>query len=118
MRIVEAIYIRQTCDVLEGLLAPNNPDDSPPLFDKAHLERLVLFSLMWSLGAVLELEDRDKMSEFVRKHASKLSTLIVLRIFFCFMCFHFQNGQKFNRAKRFLNMLWQKMDSGNIGANV
>jgi dynein heavy chain len=36
------------------------------------LERLVLFSIMWSVGAVLELEDRSKMEQFVTTHPSKL----------------------------------------------
>ena len=34
----------------------------------AHLERLYVFCLMWSLGALLELDDRTKMEQFVREN--------------------------------------------------
>lgn len=40
--------------------------------DAVHLERMLLFSIMWSLGAVLELDDRDQLEEFVRSHESAL----------------------------------------------
>lgn len=66
MKLLEAIYIRQTCDLLKGLIIENVKYTEP------HLERLFLFSLMWSLGAVLELDDRDKMEEFVLNHSSKM----------------------------------------------
>lgn len=66
MKILEALYIRQCCDVLEGLL----PTGTLP---KQHLERIFLFTLMWSLGAMLELEDRDRLETFVLSHSSKLS---------------------------------------------
>lgn len=42
-----------------------------PWTDK-QLERLFLFSMMWSLGALLELNDREKMEEFILAHPSKL----------------------------------------------
>lgn len=35
-----------------------------------YLERLYIFSLMWSVGALLELEDRCKMEHWFRKHAT------------------------------------------------
>ncbi|XP_035785030.1 dynein heavy chain 8, axonemal-like [Anopheles albimanus] len=81
MKLLEAIYIRQCCDLLEGLLAPADENGEkalslqppPPIdFSDAHLERLFLFSLIWSLGAVLELEDREKMGEFIARHPSKM----------------------------------------------
>lgn len=36
------------------------------------LERLYLFATMWSLGALLELEDRVKLEEFALAHPSKM----------------------------------------------
>lgn len=32
----------------------------------SHLERLYIFCVMWSVGALLELDDRAKMEEFTR----------------------------------------------------
>ena len=32
----------------------------------SHLERLYIFCVMWSVGALLELDDRAKMEEFAR----------------------------------------------------
>lgn len=37
-----------------------------------HMERLFLFSMMWSLGAVLELDGRLKMAEFMTKLPVKM----------------------------------------------
>ncbi|XP_024940596.1 dynein heavy chain 8, axonemal [Cephus cinctus] len=69
MSLLEALYIRQCTDLLEGLLAFDS-DPSKSLSD-SHIERLFLFAVMWSLGAVLELEDRNALQEFVLSHESK-----------------------------------------------
>lgn len=54
---------------MQGLI---DVGEETPVLKDIHLERLFLFSLMWSLGAVLELDDRDKLESFVLEHPSKL----------------------------------------------
>jgi dynein heavy chain len=56
--------------LLEGLIPKR--DDKGTL-QSAHLEKLFIFSVMWSLGALLELEDRAKMEEFMVKHECDLN---------------------------------------------
>lgn len=51
--------------MLEGLIPKR--DDKGTL-TTPHLEKLFIFSVMWSLGALLELDDRAKMEEFMLKH--------------------------------------------------
>ncbi|XP_049799902.1 dynein axonemal heavy chain 8-like [Schistocerca nitens] len=68
MPILEAIYIRQCVDVLQGLIERTGGDAN---ISDLHLQRLFLFALMWSLGAVLELDDRDKLEEFVLEHPTR-----------------------------------------------
>lgn len=65
MTLLEHIYIRQCCDILNGLLQ-FGVEEIVSMTDR-HIERLFLFAVMWSLGACLELDDRQKMQEFVMK---------------------------------------------------
>ena len=46
-------------NILEGLIPG---EDAPKQVDASHLEKLFVFSLMWSVGALLELEDRKKVN--------------------------------------------------------
>ncbi|XP_041462810.1 dynein heavy chain 5, axonemal-like [Lytechinus variegatus] len=60
MEVLECMYVRQTIDLLSGLIPG---EDSNP--SREHLERLYIFCLMWSLGALLELDDRKKMEAWL-----------------------------------------------------
>ena len=48
---------------MEGLI-PNKEENG--ILGKQHLEKLVVFSIMWSVGALLELADRSKMEDFMK----------------------------------------------------
>lgn len=67
MEVLEAFIIKQACDLLQGLL-PLHSDREIGQNGREYYERLYVFSLMWSVGAFLELEDRIKMEEFLRRH--------------------------------------------------
>ncbi|KAF5272454.1 hypothetical protein FQR65_LT04922 [Abscondita terminalis] len=71
MAIREALYIRQCCEILEGLMISED-DANPNAFTDRHLERLYLFAVMWSIGAVLELDDRSKLEEFALTKTVKM----------------------------------------------
>ena len=61
-QVLECNYIRQAIDLLEGLI-PKEDDHKDISGD--HLKRLIVFSLMFSLGALLELDDRKKVSLYI-----------------------------------------------------
>ena len=57
----------QAMDLLSWLM-PGEEYDNPshaPHKSPQHLERLYIFALMWSVGALLELDDRAKMEAFL-----------------------------------------------------
>lgn len=56
-------------NLLEGLIPTKDPG---VLAGSKRLERLFVFCLMWSLGALLELEDRDKLEAYIRAHESSI----------------------------------------------
>ncbi|XP_066267666.1 dynein axonemal heavy chain 5-like [Branchiostoma lanceolatum] len=72
MKTLECNYVKQLIDLLEGLI-PTGDDGSPKNLPKDHLAKIFIFALMWSLGSLLELEDRAKMEDFLRKHEADLS---------------------------------------------
>ncbi|XP_027744230.1 dynein heavy chain 5, axonemal isoform X4 [Empidonax traillii] len=65
--MLEAFVIMQSINILQGLIPPK--EQGGELAQK-YLERLYIFSLMWSVGALLELEDRCKMEYWLRNHAT------------------------------------------------
>ncbi|KAM6971581.1 LOW QUALITY PROTEIN: dynein axonemal heavy chain 8-like [Tautogolabrus adspersus] len=67
MQVLECMYIRQTIDLLQGLLPAEEKQGC-----HGDVSRLFVFSVMWSLGAVLELDDRAKMEAFLKRLGSSL----------------------------------------------
>ncbi|XP_054621741.1 dynein axonemal heavy chain 5 isoform X3 [Dunckerocampus dactyliophorus] len=62
MAVLECMYIRQTIDLLQGLLPAVEEKQSC----RGNVGRLFVFAVMWSLGALLELDDRDKIEDFMK----------------------------------------------------
>lgn len=71
--IIIIILIQQCLDLLEGLIpCKEEHHEHRVVVSAAHLSRLFVFALMWGVGALLELDDRAKMEEFLVKQG-KLS---------------------------------------------
>ena len=66
------MYVRQALDLLEGLITA---DDSKEI-TVAHLQKLIVFAIMWSLGALLELDDRKKVRIIYDIHFSLFILLV------------------------------------------
>uniref|UniRef100_A0A8D0GPG5 Dynein axonemal heavy chain 5 n=1 Tax=Sphenodon punctatus TaxID=8508 RepID=A0A8D0GPG5_SPHPU len=65
IEMLEAFVIMQSINMVQGLmLSKEQGGEVTP----EYLERLYIFSLMWSVGALLELEDRRKMEHWLRNH--------------------------------------------------
>uniref|UniRef100_A0A8C9XLI3 Dynein axonemal heavy chain 5 n=1 Tax=Sander lucioperca TaxID=283035 RepID=A0A8C9XLI3_SANLU len=67
MDMLEAFVIMQCINMLQGLIPPREQCGE---LSREHLERLYVFALMWSTGALLELEDRRKMEMWLRGNDS------------------------------------------------
>ncbi|XP_007895756.2 dynein axonemal heavy chain 5 [Callorhinchus milii] len=68
MSILEFMYIKQAIDLLQGLL-PGAEDKQP---SREHIAGLFIFAIMWSIGALLELDGRAKLESFLRNHCVPL----------------------------------------------
>lgn len=55
-------------DLLDGLL----PEPGSKSLTSLHYERLFIFAIMWSFGALLELEDRALMEVFLKNKRPRL----------------------------------------------
>ncbi|NWX18802.1 DYH8 protein, partial [Aegotheles bennettii] len=69
MELLECNYIMQSVNLLEGLI-PSKEEGG--LSATSHLHKLFYFAIMWSLGALLELDSRDKLEAFIRAHGNSL----------------------------------------------
>uniref|UniRef100_A0A668AV41 Dynein axonemal heavy chain 5 n=1 Tax=Myripristis murdjan TaxID=586833 RepID=A0A668AV41_9TELE len=67
MDLLEAFVIMQCINMLQGLIAPKEQGGE---ISREHMERLYVFALMWSVGALLELDDRKKMETWLRENDS------------------------------------------------
>uniref|UniRef100_A0A4W6EPU5 Dynein axonemal heavy chain 5 n=1 Tax=Lates calcarifer TaxID=8187 RepID=A0A4W6EPU5_LATCA len=65
--MLEAFVIMQCINMLQGLIPPKEQFGD---LSREHLERLYVFALMWSIGALLELDDRRKMEIWLRGNDS------------------------------------------------
>ncbi|XP_075868615.1 dynein axonemal heavy chain 5 isoform X3 [Nelusetta ayraudi] len=63
MDMLEAFVIMQCINMLHGLIPSKEQSGE---LSREHLERLYVFALMWSAGAVLELDDRKKLELWLR----------------------------------------------------
>ncbi|XP_060585698.1 dynein axonemal heavy chain 5-like, partial [Ruditapes philippinarum] len=64
MDVLQCNYVRQAIDLLEGLIPRRDDNKDIP---RDHLEKLIVFAIMWSLGALLEQVDRKKFSSLVEE---------------------------------------------------
>uniref|UniRef100_A0A9J8D6M6 Dynein, axonemal, heavy chain 5 n=1 Tax=Cyprinus carpio carpio TaxID=630221 RepID=A0A9J8D6M6_CYPCA len=68
MDMLEAFIIMQCINMLQGLIQPKVEQGGE--LSREHMERLYVFALMWSVGALLELDDRMKLERWLRHHDS------------------------------------------------
>ncbi|KAM9783262.1 dynein axonemal heavy chain 5-like [Neosynchiropus ocellatus] len=67
MDLLEAFVIMQCVNMLQGLIPSKEQCGE---LSREHLERLYVFALMWSAGAVLEQDGRRKMEAWLRGNSS------------------------------------------------
>uniref|UniRef100_A0A8W4F932 Dynein axonemal heavy chain 5 n=1 Tax=Sus scrofa TaxID=9823 RepID=A0A8W4F932_PIG len=68
MEMLEALVVMQSINMLQGLILPSVfcAQEHGGEVTPEHLGRLYVFSLMWSVGAVLELDGRRRLEHWLR----------------------------------------------------
>ncbi|XP_072136268.1 dynein axonemal heavy chain 8-like [Mobula birostris] len=74
MELLECNYIMQSLILLDGLM-PSTEDGG--LTNELQLNRLFVFVLMWSIGALLELDGRAKLEQFLQKYRNTLDLPVI-----------------------------------------
>ena len=74
-QLLECMYVRQALDLLEGLI-PVSEDNKD--ISSSHLKLLIVFSIMWSLGALLELSDRQKVGTLNAVRSCRLGLPVLI----------------------------------------
>ncbi|KAJ3097005.1 Dynein heavy chain 5, axonemal [Phlyctochytrium planicorne] len=70
MIIAKVSYVSNLCTLLSGLIPKAEANKSQISSD--YMERLYIFALFWSLGALLELDERKKLQAFLLEKAPDL----------------------------------------------
>ncbi|XP_063608047.1 dynein axonemal heavy chain 5-like, partial [Penaeus indicus] len=69
--ILQVNVITQAITLLEGQL-PEGEDPTHQASVQEHIQRLYVFTMMWSLGCFMELADRAKMEHYMRANCQDL----------------------------------------------
>ena len=67
-KVIYQQFFLQSINILRGLLPSSNEQ---PL-TKEHVTRLYVFAIMWSIGALLELDERLKLQEYILDNNDRL----------------------------------------------
>ena len=60
MDVLHCNVVHQAINIMDGLIPPMEEAMLPV----EHLKKLIVFALMWSCGASIELDDRAKVDAF------------------------------------------------------
>lgn len=63
--IVLILVLAQATKLMQGLI-PDKDDKDYVQLSSSHYEHLYIFTVMWSVGAFLELDDRSKLEVYIR----------------------------------------------------
>jgi dynein heavy chain, axonemal len=61
--------VQQLCHLIDAILP--DPESNPPQ-DVVELEKLYIFSLVWSMGGCITMEDREKFNQFITQVSQTL----------------------------------------------